>query len=273
MMEPLTPTSGALLFLKLGGSLITEKTRARTLRKETLERLADEIAVAYYNNPGLRLVLGNGAGSFGHVTAKKYRTRQGVHTPADWRGFVEVWREAATLSHHVALALQEAGLPAIVIHPSSSVIAEDGRVESWDTAPLRAALQAGLVPLIHGDVIFDTVRGGTILSTEDLFGYLAYQLEPGKVLLAGLEAGVWADYPVCSRMFDLITPANLAEITPALSGSRADDVTGGMLSKVQQSLQLAIQIPGLEVLIFSGDQPGDVVRALSGENIGTVLRA
>jgi len=273
MMDALTPTGGSLQFLKLGGSLITEKTRARTLREEALKRLADEIAVAYYNNPGLRLVIGNGAGSFGHVTAKKYQTRQGVHTPAEWRGFVEVWREAATLSQHVALALQEAGLPALIIHPASSVIAEDGQVKRWDIAPLCAALQAGLIPLIHGDVIFDTLRGGTILSTEDMFGYLALQLKPGRVLLAGLEAGVWADYPTCSRMFSLITPANLPEITPALSGSHADDVTGGMLSKVQQSLHLASQIPGLEVLIFSGDQPGNVVRALSGENIGTLLRS
>jgi isopentenyl phosphate kinase len=260
-----------LQFLKLGGSLITEKNRARTLRKQVLERLSGEIALAYRLNPELRLVVGNGAGSFGHVSAKKYGTRQGVNTPAEWRGFVEVWREAATLSHYVSAALQEAGLPALAIHPSSAVISAGGQVASWDIAPLRAALQAGLVPVIHGDVIFDTTRGGTILSTEDLFGYLANPLKPQRILLAGLEAGVWADYPHCTRLVELITPANLAEVKPALSGSNTDDVTGGMFSKVQQSLELVRQQAGLEVLIFSGEQPGNLTRALSGENIGTLL--
>jgi len=266
-------TIPALQFLKLGGSLITDKSHARTLRETALQRLAGEIMSVFNLEPQIQLVIGNGAGSFGHGTAKKYGTRQGVTTPQEWRGFVEVWREAATLNQHVVGALQEAGLPALAIHPSSSVTANDGQVASWDIAPLRSALAAGLIPVIHGDVIFDAFRGGTILSTEDLFGYLANQLKPRRVLLAGLEAGVWRDYPECSRMFTDITPANLAEVEPALSGSTADDVTGGMMSKVQQSLALASQVRGLEVLIFSGEEPGNVARALSGEYIGTVLHA
>ncbi len=272
MKKTAKPTH-TLQFLKLGGSLITKKTQTRTLRESVLKRLADEIASVYKGNPEMQLIIGNGAGSFGHVTAKKYGTRHGVNTSIEWRGFVEVWREAGTLSQYVVSALQEAGLPALAIHPSSSVIANDGQVASWDIAPLRAAIRAGLVPVIHGDVIFDMARGGTILSTEDLFGYLANQLMPRRVLLAGLEAGVWQDYPACTRMFHIITPSKMTEVAPALSGSRADDVTGGMLSKVQQSLGLVQQVAGLEVLIFSGEQPGNVARALSGENIGTILRS
>lgn len=55
------------------------------------------------------------------------------------------------------------------------------------------ALANGILPVVYGDVVFDEVRGGTILSTEDLFQHLAHQLHPERVLLAGLEAGVWAD--------------------------------------------------------------------------------
>lgn len=271
-MEKLASTAHSLQFLKLGGSLITDKTQARTLRGNVLKRLAEEIARFHQDNPEMKLLIGNGAGSFGHVTAKKFGTRQGVKTNEEWRGFVQVWQEAATLSQYVVFALQEAGLPALVIHPSSSVIATDGLVARWDIAPLQAALQAGLVPVIHGDVTFDTLRGGTILSTEDLFGYLANQLKPSRVLLAGMEAGVWQDYPTCTKLYSLITTNTLPEVVPALSGSRADDVTGGMLSKVEQSLDLARQVTGLEVLIFSGEQPQNVGKALRGENIGTLLR-
>ena len=56
-----------LIFLKLGGSLLTDKTGTEALRADTLQRLAAEIAAARAADPQLRLVLGHGSGSFGHV--------------------------------------------------------------------------------------------------------------------------------------------------------------------------------------------------------------
>jgi isopentenyl phosphate kinase len=44
-----------------------------------------------------------------------------------------------------------------------------------------------------------------------------------------------------------------------------------MLSKVTGMLSLVEQIPDLEVLIFSGEQSGNLIRALRGENPGTRL--
>ena len=261
-----------LQFLKLGGSLITDKTRPRSLRSDVLARLAAEIAAVWGQDPTQRLVLGHGAGSFGHVPAKKYDTRQGVHSSSQWSGFVEVWQEAAALDHLVVEALHGTGLPAIALHPSGSVLAKDGKVATWDLAPLRSALQAGLLPVIHGDVIFDITRGGTILSTEDLFDYLAHQLKPQRILLAGLETGVWEDYPDCTRLIPEINPSNLNTIEPALGESAAVDVTGGMASKVHEMLALAEDIPGLEVLIFSGEIPGLITLTLRGDRAGTLIR-
>jgi len=56
-------------------------------------------------------------------------------------------------------------------------------------------------------------------------------------------------------------------------GSQAADVTGGMASKVGQMLALVEELPGLEVLIFSGLQPGMVPKALLGECEGTKIKA
>ena len=262
-----------LQFLKLGGSLITEKTRPHTPRLEVLRRLAGEIAAALGRNPGLRLVLGHGSGSFGHVPARAYGTRLGVHTPEEWGGFVEVWREAAALNHLVVEALGEAGLKAIAFPPSACVTALDGKVAGWDLTPLRAALEAGLLPVVYGDVVFDALRGGTILSTEDLFQHLALYLLPKRWLLAGLEPGVWTDYPQCTQLAGEITPESLESAAPSLAGSIATDVTGGMRSKVKQSLSMVEQIPGLEICIFSGEIPGAVERVLAGETVGTRIHS
>jgi isopentenyl phosphate kinase len=260
-------------FLKLGGSLITEKSQPHTPRPQALKRLAGEIAHVFNQRPGFRLVLGHGSGSFGHVPAKRYGTRQGVNTPEGWRGFAEVWYEATSLTRIVVEALHQADLPVIAFSPSAGAISLDGQARTWDLAPLKASLEAGLLPLMHGDVVFDQVRGGTILSTEDLFEYMTRQLQPERILLAGIEPGVWADFPKCQQLASEITPQSLPDFFPALGGSSNTDVTGGMASKVQQSLALINDFPHLSIQIFSGDIPGNVQRALQGEVVGTLLHA
>jgi isopentenyl phosphate kinase len=263
----------SLYFLKLGGSLITEKTRPHTPRLGVLDRIALEIARVMEFNPHLHVLLGHGSGSFGHVPARRYATRQGVSTPEEWRGFAEVWREAAALNRLVVDALLRAGLPVVAFPPSASVFAGAGVVQEWNLEPIRRALNAGLLPVIYGDTVFDSVMGGTILSTEDLFAHLAQELKPECILLAGLEAGVWADFPVCENFITEITPAAFQEGSISLSGSAAADVTGGMRSKVEHSLAMVQQIPGLEILIFSGEEPGAVEKTLLGERLGTRIRS
>jgi isopentenyl phosphate kinase len=262
-----------LTFLKLGGSLITDKNTPRTARKEVIARLADEIAAAQQADLDLRLVLGHGSGSFGHVPAKNYDTRQGVDSPEGWAGFAEVWYEAATLNHLVMDILHAAGLPGVSFPASGGVTARDGRVAVWNLTPLTAALENGLLPVVYGDVVFDTIRGGTILSTEDIFIHLARQLHSERILLAGIDDGVYADYPECKQLIPEINPKNWEKVAISLSGSAATDVTGGMASKVRQMLELTEEIPGVEILIFSGDQPGNLSATLRGETLGTHIKS
>jgi len=261
------------VFLKLGGSLITDKTHPYTPRPKMLKNLAFQIAAALQDNADLRLILGHGSGSFGHQTASQFGTRRGVSGPEAWRGFAEVWYQASSLNRLVVEALRSASLPAVTLSPFSAVTAREGQVVTWDLTPLKAALANGLLPVLHGDVVFDEARGGTILSTEDLFAHLAGQLHPERILLAGLETGVWKDFPARTRLFREMTPQIFAQQAPGLGRSTGTDVTGGMQAKVTEMLALVERIPGLEVLIFSGEEPGNARRALQGENPGTRLHS
>ena len=266
-------TNKKLLFLKLGGSLITDKHTPSTARPDVIRRACEEIAQAISANPRMRLIVGHGSGSFGHMAAKQYHTRQGVHTPAEWRGFANVWKEARALNQIVVEALHAAGLPAMSFPASSGAAVCEGQVEHWDLSPLHKALEANLLPVVYGDVVFDNEWGGTILSTEDIFRHLAHQLAPSRILLAGIEQGVWADYPANTMLAGSITPANINRVLPALQGSAAADVTGGMRSKVEEMLALASQAPGLEVYVFSGVEAGAISNALCGEVEGTQITA
>jgi isopentenyl phosphate kinase len=262
-----------LVLLKLGGSLITNKHVAQTARGDVITRLAEEIAAARQEQPDLRLVIGHGSGSFGHIPARQYGTRQGVHSPEEWAGFAQVWQAARALNQIVLEAFVQAGLPVVAFPPSAAVLAVDGRPAEWSLEPLKSALKHGLIPLVNGDAVFDRVRGGTILSTELLFEYLAPYLKPDRILLAGIEPGVWADFPTCTRLVERITPVNSPSVSGNLTGSTAPDVTGGMAEKVNGMLALVQQSPGLQALIFSAEQAGQLYRALSGDETGTCIAA
>jgi isopentenyl phosphate kinase len=260
-----------LLFLKLGGSLITDKTRQYTARLDKLDSLAAEIASILSDDPELHLILGHGSGSFGHSDAGYHATRLGVYTHDDWRGFTEVWYQAAILNRLVMDALHRADLPAVTLSPAASVTAHDGSVFRWDIYPIQAALSNNLIPVVHGDVAFDEIRGGTILSTEELFAHLARQLHPQHIFLAGLEAGVWQDFPSRECLVREITPGDISHLTMGVGAASGTDVTGGMESKVTGMLALVEEIPDLDIWIFSGEQPGNIHRAILGDNPGTRL--
>lgn len=260
-----------LFFLKLGGSLITDKDNPRTPRTEVITRLASEIVQAAAATPGMRLVIGHGSGSFGHNSARRHGTRQGVRDAAGWLGFAEVWKDARALNQIVVEALAQAGLPVIAFPPSAAVIARSGKAVRWDLTAMRAALDHWLMPLIYGDTIFDETLGGTILSTEDLFFYLARQLRPRRILLAGIETGVWADFPARQQLIAQITPANYQALAAQIGGSASVDVTGGMLEKVRAMLALAQEVPGLQSWIFSAKEAGVLRDALMGRPQGTTV--
>ena len=276
-----------LIFLKLGGSLITDKTQPYSPRLDIIEDVALQISSALQSQPNLRLVLGHGSGSFGHVAASEYHTREGfvprasplIHRERDkteenyWKGFAEVWYQASALNRFVMKALNKMNVPSIALPPSANVIASDGKVSIWETTAVRMALAAGLVPVIHGDVVFDEVRGGTILSTEDLFGFLARALNPERILLAGLETAVWEDFPARTRKIETITPQTFSEVSAGLGKADGADVTGGMEAKVIQMLDLVQQNPELKIQIFSGAEPDNILRVLQGETLGTWVSA
>ena len=261
-----------VIFLKLGGSLITDKNRAYTARHRVIARLAREVRQALDAAPGLRLLIGHGSGSFGHWAAKPYGTQRGVRTPAQWRGYAEVAAAAARLNRIVADALLKAGVPVLSVQPSASARCHDGVLEHLDVYPIHTAMAQGLVPLVYGDVALDDVRGGTIISTEDIFAFLAKDLPPSRILLLGEAPGVLdANGLVVAH----ITPADLPTLQSALTGSAGVDVTGGMAAKVTQMIELVQRHPETCAHVLTGVRPGLLTRALLDADlrVGTRITA
>jgi len=257
-----------LVFIKLGGSLITDKRKRYHARFATIKRLAEEIAQALNVDPTLKVLIGHGSGSFGHVAAHEsgYDAKAGHPSPM---AFAQVAAAASALNHIVRRALLEAHLPAISMPPSASARLQDGKLTEMAVEPIISLLKQGLIPIVFGDVALYAAtrdqRGG-IASTEMIFSLLAERMRPQRMLLLGMVEGVFEQMPSEEHP----TPALVPEVTvqtwssvqSGLGGSHGTDVTGGMIAKVSETLHLIQAIPTLQIRIVSGTQPGLLKRLL-----------
>ncbi len=258
-----------LTFIKLGGSLITDKRKPSSFQPQIVDQLAQEIAQVRKTQPEWRWLIGHGSGSFGHFVAKKYGTVDGVFTAEQWQGFAEVSVMARRLNYLVVEILSEFSLPILSIQPSASALCENGQIIHLEIRPIVTALKHRLIPVVYGDVAVDLRVGGTIISTEKIFAYLAQELKPQRIFLLGKVPGIYAR---TGKIIDKITPDTFEAIAPELGGSDGTDVTGGMADKVAKMLALIQQLPDLEIRIFSGKIPGEVEAALLGyKTPGTLI--
>ena len=154
-----------LYLVKLGGSVITDINHPNIARVTVIDRLMGEVKRAQGNN---KIILGHGAGSFGHVVAHKFRVTEGLKDGRSRRGAALTQFSAAELHAIVMKRALKAGLPALSFSPSTGVIARKGRIMSWDIAPISSALRSGFLPIGYGDVVLDDAQGVSVASTEEI---------------------------------------------------------------------------------------------------------
>lgn len=259
-----------LIFLKLGGSAITDKTREATTRLDVIRNAARAIANVCAQKPDFKILLGHGSGSFGHFAAQE----SGFGQPDNWRAYAETGAAAARLNRIVTDILLEENIPVVSIQPSASARCRDGELQSLEVAPVRAALDHNLIPLLYGDVALDDIRGMTIVSTDALFAYLAALLHPTRIIYATAVNGIYTADPALNpdaRLLSAITPGNFPAIRFGVGAAQGVDVTGGMLDKLSRAVALVAKLPSLEIHIIAA-RPDLIERALLEENFAEGTR-
>lgn len=254
-----------LIMLKIGGGVITDKKVRYGLKGEVLKRLAREIAIGYGKLEDTDLIIGNGAGSFAHYSAKEYGTAEGFTDENGRMGAGWVRYDAVKLNQIVFEELLKVQVPVFSFSPSSFMQVNNGKAGVVSLGSVREAISKGLVPLVYGDVMVDQIKGSCIFSTERVFDELAKALAAEynsiRVIHVSSEEGVM----VGGKVFSEITNINIEQIQHELSGSGGVDVTGGMLHKVKECLKVAKL--GVESVIVSGLVPGRVAHALAGSPV------
>lgn len=242
--------------LKIGGSILTDKSGERGAIQEEIERVAREVATRPQD-----LVLVHGAGSFGHIPARQYCLPQRFSP----EGLRVTHESVVRLNHLLLEALAGAGVDSLPVHPLSCLTLSGGRIESFAIEPITKMLECGIMPLLHGDVAMDLTGGAGIVSGDQLVSYLARALQAEVVAVGCNVDGVL----LSGRPLAEVQRSDLPRIEGAVGGSAGIDVTGGMRGKLDELLELADA--GIGAMIFNASREGNIVRVLQGEAIGTKI--
>lgn len=206
-------------------------------------------------------------GSFGHHTAKEYGLTSKTMVPTTsndgnctalfvrdktmeqryhMRGLVETRLSVQTLNRRVVGALLQHSVNAVGVSPCFAIprmqahggsdTAETSKHAQDDLATVvRDALQAGLVPVLHGDACLYGTEDGGILSGDTLMEIIGRQSWVSQAVFITDQDGIYSmdprEDPTAQLLrFVQVDKKSLDIISPKLnaSGSSHDhDVTGG----------------------------------------------
>jgi isopentenyl phosphate kinase len=235
-----------MYIIKFGGSVITDKTSKKAFEKVRTLRLVSEIT-----DSEQRTIVVHGAGSFGHILAKRYRLHEGFKNEEQLMALTEVQRDVKELNFMVLNAFLEQGVNAISLAPSSFLTNEDGVINSMDPNVFKRYFDMGLTPITFGDVVLDRKLKFSICSGDQLVLELAKFFKPEKVIFVTDVDGVFSSDPKSDDKAELLTVLDEESYSSIKkSHSDVDDVTGSMFGKLE--IMFDIAAIGLETIIING---------------------
>jgi len=249
-----------LIYVKLGGSVITDKSKPFSAKPKTIDRLSLEIKKAKRNSD-FNLILAHGSGSFGHTLASKYKTHLGNRNKNSLKGFPKVAHVARRINSIVMDKFIGRNLPVVSISPLSFLYS--GKNTKSFLNPVKKALELHLIPIVYGDCIFDENNGFGIYSGEDTLDILASKFGGDMIIMVSDTSGVLDEK---GETIPKITSKNFDTYKSMISGSKSKDVTGGMYQKVYKALAIYHKM-GIRTLIINGNKKNQLYNALVGKEV------
>ncbi len=250
----MSETNG-IVYVKLGGSFITYKDKPFSINYSALEKT---VSIISRTMDRVKLILGNGGGSFAHTIVQMYRDKS-----------VDVLlthcqNSTRKLNTIVVNYLIEHGVRATGIQTSAIMVYEKGEYSVW-VKPIQQALEHGLIPVVYGECIFSD-NGYTIVSTEKVFSILSRYFQPKRIVLLTDVPGIHTcDPKECSdaKLIKKITGENLDEVLNLLRKASSMDATGSIYGKVLSMARLSRETC-VDVHVVSGFDIESSIKAILG---------
>lgn len=268
--------SPSTIVVKLGGSVVTEKSRGRPAIRRRLVRAIGRVIKQHWSPKTTRFILVHGAGSFGHFSAQKYGLAQGTkdHPEKLPRALANKAADQF-LNNALAQIFLSIGLPVAGINTSSTVVNRAGKLHSVNLQPIESTLTAGAIPLLHGDMVFDSAWGMSICSGDVLVPYLAKKFHAESIFYASDVDGIFTRDPHRFPDAECLHEIKLTELFSekvSLGHSHHVDVTAGFAGKF--AVYRRAKFPRLKTVgVFNGLFPKRYRGMFDRKNFsGTIVR-
>ena len=262
----------ARVIVKLGGGLITDKSEYKQVRLDRVDAVS--AVIKELKNCGHSVIIVHGAGSFGHLEARKWRLSEGFDSEISEEQELAVTRvrsDMDDLNEYVIESLRSYGVECEVLPPRywATGIGVDfqGDLGSFSRDPTEP------VPITFGDVVAtqDHTRFG-ILSGDHIMVRLGNEIPDVSacIFLLGDADGLM-DRPPGESGATLLTTWSVDEDFSDSHNPNVD-VTGGIMLKAQCASLIARNVE--HVWLLNGTIPERIFDIVSsGRAIGTrVLR-
>ncbi|XP_022782347.1 uncharacterized protein LOC111323292 isoform X1 [Stylophora pistillata] len=241
---------GVEVIIKLGGSAVTQKNVFETVKREAILAAAELVK----RIPAGKCIVIHGAGSFGHFQAHEYGTAHGFSNDISKGkiGFAKTRLSVTKLQHIITAMLVDSGIPALGISPCGSWVTRKGHVNRVTLSPIIELLQAGFVPVLHGDCVLDDAQGCAILSGDKIIEKLVRELGPRRVVFLTDVDGIYdkpPEKPDALLLRNVFVKSNGGFSNAITTSSLEHDVTGGVRGKLQTASNI-IHISGGNTRVF-----------------------
>ena len=257
-----------ILILKLGGSLLTEKSDPFSIRETIINNSLNQVKESKQS-----LVLVHGGGSFGHPIAKKYAITNGIDLTINNQilGLSETHEAMNKLNSLIVKASIEKKLPVIPIQTSSIFIRKNRQIIVNSIEPIEIALDLQMIPILYGDIIFDMEGSFSIISGDTIILELCKNLRKynvSKVIFAIEKDGLYLQTVIDGKSTTKLA-ANISfdelEYLKLATFDEKIDVTGGIKGKLKVIKEIGhCNIP---VQIVNGLKKDYIMKALKSENV------
>ncbi|XP_030077261.1 isopentenyl phosphate kinase [Microcaecilia unicolor] len=260
--------------VKLGGSAVTHKDCFESLNVESLQRAAGIVQTLH--RQGRRCIVVHGAGSFGHFQAKEYSVSKGsmedsIDAGHLRRGLCLTRLSVTKLNHLVTEELVKHSIPAVGISPFGAWKTAGKQVARPDVAAVHEALEAGYVPVLHGDAVLDTEQQCCILSGDTIIEILSQELSPKHVVFLTDVEGIFdqpPDNPGARLVDSIVTQLDGTSEPDVLTSALPHDITGGVKLKIQTATRIVAQSRGAVTVFICKLDSEAAVRVCTRGEIG-----
>lgn len=255
--------------IKLGGGLISNKNSMKEFNPSAVERIADTLFSI--SELGASIILVHGAGSFGHLLAKKWEIADGKNSEqanGQRQAIGEIRSDMRELNKLIVERIVERGMECSC-HPPSDWATGTGARFVGDISVFKRGVDDP-IPVTFGDVVeTNDEREFGILSGDDLMLRLSTELKVShSIFLIGDAEGVLSGPP--EEEGSKLIP-NFGSESEMKGFHNADiDVTGGIRLKIERALEISKEVD--EVWIIDGREPDRILELLtSGKTNGTKI--